>query len=704
MATGPARPPHWGMLRPTRLARVALGLSLLALTLAPAFQLLDHPGTGGYGQGTLAVAASDFATTWLGILLAGGVGLVIWILVPGRRLDGMLRGVSGALTRPSPARWVGFVTISATGLALAVGLLLFQGQPTLGDGMVSLLHARFLAAGRLSGALPGPAAAWMVPNGLLTPEGWVSQYPPTHLLLLALGLKLGAPWLVGPALTGLAVALTALAAHRLLGPSSLEARLGSLLVAVSPFLVVLGGGYLSHVSAATFAALTLWAALKARDGAWGWSVATGVAVGLLVTSRPWTGLALGLAFSVGVWAAAAFGARPPEERAAHLARLVPRLAGATLGGLPIAIAWGAYNLRFFGHPLRLGYTASFGASHGLGFHTDPWGAVYGPLEALGYTSSDLLALGFHLLETPLSVVPAIAAYLILARRLPRGAGPFVAWALLPVAANFLYWHHGAHLGPRMLYEAAPGWIFLAALGAVTLARAAASEAGGRHLSAIRRIALWAVVASVPAALYFAPRRLSSYRWDADTLQRLTVPSPREPGPALVFVHGSWTERIGARLQAAGIGLDSLDTALRRNDTCALHLWASVRLHGTTGGGGAAQTLDFEPVPGRRAELDAVELSPGDRVLVDRSAPWTPECEREARSDRNGVISLTPLLWQGDLPGVEHGAPMYVRDLGPEGNREVMARFPRRTPWLYVSPRPGAPPELIPYAEGEPLVW
>lgn len=687
-----------------RLARILLGTVLLVLTLTPVFRLLDNPETGGPGREALAIAESNLATTWLGMVLVAGCGLVLAILVPRIHLDTALNRLSRAVSSPGPRAWTAFVSVLATGLALAGALFVFRGHPTLADEMTSLLHARFLAEGRLSGAYPDPAAAWMVPNGILTDAGWVSQYPPLHLLLLALGVRVGAPWLVGPILTGILAGCTALVAHRLLGDRAPTARMGSVLVAVSPFVVLLGGGYLSHVSAAAFAALTLWTALEARDGAWGWSVAAGVSMGLLVTSRPWTGLVLGSAFTLGVWGAAAW-----KDQGARLGHLPTRLAGAVLGGLPVAVAWGAYNRHFFGRPLRLGYSAAFGESHALGFHVEPWGNLYGPLEALGYTSTDLLALGFHLLETPLSIVPAVAAYLVLARALPRGAGILVAWATLPLAANFFYWHHGAHLGPRMLYEAAPAWILLATLGMAELRGTPTPDpvtavGAPRRLPGLSSIVLWSVVASFPAAAYLASLRAASYRWEPDTLQRVTAPEPEGPGRALVFVHGSWKERIAARLQAGGMRLDSLETALRRNDTCTIQRWVSVRLGRDTPEGGPPPAPDFRPLPGYPAHLAAVEISPGNRIQVDRTDPWTPECEREARADRGGVISLAPLIWQGDLPGAEHGRPVFVRDLGPAENRAVMARYPERIPYMYLSLDPEGAPELVPYARAETLVW
>ncbi len=411
----------------------------------------------------------------------------------------------------------------------------------------------------------------MIPNTLLVPQGWISQYPPFPAALLALGEELGAVRLVQPLLVGVTVFFTLLLAERILPRRKGVVRFGGILLISSPFLVLLGGGYLSLVLCVGLPA-GLWI-LAIREG----------------KSPPWVGA---------------------------------RLAGAVAGGMPFVVALGWYNRHFFGHVLRLGYSVAFGPAHDLGFHRDPWGNLYGPLEALGFTGLDLLSLGPYLLETPIPAVGLVGLYLLLRPRRIPGRTFFLAWALLPVLANILYWHHGSHLGPRMLYEAAPAWILLAALAAVALAErepsrnragnlpseAEAGEAGNRPGVGERlrpsNVLFWALAVSFLAPVALVPLRVRSYAWPEETLARITPPALPSGAPALVFVHGSWTERIAARLQAAGMRLDSIETALRRNDVCRLQTYTRWRIGEGRGGRWPAPGLVGLSPPGREPRLFA----------------------------------------------------------------------------------------------------
>jgi hypothetical protein len=157
-----------------------------------------------------------------------------------------------------------------------------------------------------------------------------------------------------------------------------------------------------------------------------------------------------------------------------------------------------------------------------------------------------------------------------------------------------------------------------------------------------------------------------------------------------------------QLAAHGMRLDSVETALRQNPTCDVQTLVDAEYRRDLAGTAEARaSLDFEP---RATGLPrTVSISTGNQIRIDREPP-TEACLRQASADRNGVLDIAPLLWQGDLPGGAANGPRFVRDLGPERNAALIARTAGRTPFLLYTPRDGADPVLAPYAAAESVLW
>jgi hypothetical protein len=668
--------PSLGTLAP--LHRV-LGIGLLVLAYAPVYRLLDPAVSGPAGAATRSTADVAWSTGLLGTLIVVGLAFaatrltpVGWLREKGMPLIRPLEGPSSAVF----ATATGLVAFCLSG-SIAAGV--FGTLPTSVDEMVQLLHAQALAAGRLALPTQGNEAAWAVQNGVFVPEGWVSIYPPLHTALLAIGLRLGAAWLVGPVLIGIATGLVT-ASLESLSDNKRAARLIGALLAVTPFWLLLGGTHLSHTSAAAAIGLVLWTAVRLANGGWGWAVALGAAIGMLVSIRPWTGLVLGPVLAVVAFLSALHGER-------SLVWVRGRLGLVLAGGAPFALVLFWWNNRLFGSPWTLGYSVAFGPAHGLGLGVDPWGNRYGFLEALAYTSADMVQLGAHLFESPLPALAFIGVAL-LAKPLPRGSGLLIAWAAASIAANAVYWHHGIHMGPRMTFEAIPAWV-----GLVVLAGASLGAPGRPGAGRWREAAIWSLVLSLLGGAALAPSTVRSHRISSAGRSLAALPLTLQ-GPATVFVHGSWSSRITARLAARGMRRDSIETALRRNDICAVDQHARAQP-----GERAAPGLAFEPLPGSPPNLSSRLLGPGNAVLVDPTMEPDSTCLREAGADRLGVVELEPLLWQAPpLPGARQ---TVVRDLGPARNAALLARW-GGTPYLYADVGEG--PRLLPYEEGMRLLW
>ncbi len=124
----------------------------------------------------------------------------------------------------------------------------------------------------------------------------------------------------------------------------------------------------------------------------------------------------------------------------------------------------------------------------------------------------------------------------------------------------------------------------------------------------------------------------------------------------------------------------------------------------TGAPGELPVVDSNPRGGTPAGLERRSADGGTVIRIRAGESLTEECARELASDRFGTVALAPLLWQGDLPGDERGAPMFVRDLGPDKNARVRAAHPDRAPCVFVPRTVGAPPELVPYEEAMRVLW
>lgn len=554
--------------------RRCLGALVLALAVLPLFRLLDGRPTGPWGNATIRQAETSLAVAGWGIAIALGVGVVVALLA-GNRFPG--RDAGGWLDAWS--RWGGrWFPLICGGLAAALAALvsgvLLEGQLTNIDEMAMLVHARFWAAGLAGGVVDGGAGHWLIPNTLLVDGQWLSQYPPGQVGLLTVGVWLGRPLLVGAILAGVVAACSAATFARLLPDRPGLVRLMGVALALSPMLAVFGGGLMSHTSALAFTSVALYGAVRAREGQGWWALLSGAAVGVAVVSRPWSGLLLGVVPLL-VWAWA------PSRGVPWFVR---RVGAWVAGGVPLAVLFGWYNLRTFGGIATLGYEVSYGAAHSLGFHVDPWGYAYGPLEAVGYTSADLAAFGLQAMESPIPVTLLAGLYLLLVRRLDAAGRVLMAWALLPVLGASLYWFHQ----PRMLFEGLPGFLGLACLGALWLI----DHLRGR----MRAGAIAALTTSLLLGLLlFTPQRLARYQWSEEALTRIRPPALPSETPALVFVHTSWNERLAGRLQAVGMRPDSLNPVLRRNDTCDVQRYLQARR--TAPGSERAIDLDTRFLPG-----------------------------------------------------------------------------------------------------------
>ena len=651
-------------------------VALAVIAVLPLWRLLGA-STGLAGAATTAQASAHNAVLWSGLLLCAAPALLAALLLDRETIETRITRMLAPLRAPTTLTFAVALGTAAAVLAALVAHLVLGGLPTLIDSFAQLVHARYLAAGRLAGPVGHNSEFWHIQQTLLTPHGWVSQYPPGHVLLLAAGLKLGIVSFIGPLCWGVAVFFATLALHALI-PNLLVARLAALLAALSPFSLALSGAFMSHIPVAACAAAALYYVVRAQHGRWWHAALAGAALGALFTMRPLTAVALGVT-------ALGF---------ALIARRPVYVLVASLAAAPMLVAVAAHNLHYFGSPLRFGYQAALGPAAGLGFGIDPWGNHYGLVQALAYTSAELMSLSLYLFEVPLPLVLLVGAYFATGKR-SAGEWLLFAWCVAPVFANLFYWHHGLFMGPRMLADVGVFWAALSVVSVVGLVRGLPAQLRVAGKYSPRTFALATVLtAGVFGAIMLLPDRLQSYHVTAE--QRALLDAPEVTAPALVFVHGGWTSRIGVRLAAHGMRLDSVETALRQNATCRVHTFAD----SFASGGKAALRLDFAP---RAQQLPQVaEIAPGNRIRVVATEPLTAACAAQINADEAGVIDVTPFVWQGDLPGLKGRGPLFVRDMGPAANRRLIAEHEDRRALMLIPH--GDSVALVPYTIAERAIW
>ena len=254
---------------------------LLALGVVPLANLLtDGAAVPWYGA-----AVGE----WLqrGALIVALAALVSLRL--GAQVDLLFERLQRGLLHPSPRAFAFAIGGIALGASLFVCLWAFAGQPFGADEMAQQFHARILATGRLTApteSLPEFFSTWPV---LDRGGRWFSQYPIGGPALIAIGVLVGAPWLMNPVL--LAVATVAL--YRFLARSFDEtiARIAVLIFVASPMVLVMGASQLNHVPALTFTTIALWALARwdsaEAEGELRWAaMVTGASVGMVALFRP----------------------------------------------------------------------------------------------------------------------------------------------------------------------------------------------------------------------------------------------------------------------------------------------------------------------------------------------------------------------------------------------------------------------------------
>ncbi|HEY7849081.1 MAG TPA: hypothetical protein VIC27_03395, partial [Ktedonobacterales bacterium] len=420
---------------------------------------------------------------------------------------------------------IGLLALVASFLFVVwIALAQYHALPHIYDASAYLFGAKTFASGRLFAPAPAVVDRFPGPFMLVRDGKWFTQYEPGASLTLALGVALGAPWLIEPLLGTLALLGVGLIARRFYDRR--VATLTVLLGVISPFYSYLAASYLSHAIALCYLVWGWWALLRCLDGkrrsaAWYLPLAGLLWLMALLTrdtsaifAAVATGGALWLRWLGWLGRRGDWPAIPSTLRAVDARRwLAPGLTLLGIVALGLVIFLG-YNVALTGSPFITPRQLFFPGDHygfgaGVGF--------YGQHTlAAGFVTVDelLTSLAITLYGWPFYLTLAFLLIPFLTRRTHAADVVLLLGAGTMTFAFIGFYYHGIYLGPRYLFEALPFFLILTARGLVTLAETGlAARALGVSLGAAvasERLGASASPSAAPvAALAPAARRM---RW------------------------------------------------------------------------------------------------------------------------------------------------------------------------------------------------
>ena len=396
-----------------------------------------------------------------------------------------------------------------------VGIL--RTAPVTDDENVYQFQAQLLASGRLyAEGLPAPIRRSFDNQFIVNGDRWYGMYFVGHPAVMALALKLGAIDWVGSVEAALTFLLALGIANRVYGPRT--STLTGILLALSPFFILISATAMSQPTSALFLALLWYAVLRIeatpRAAGW-WAVAAGALI-VAGFTRPQTAALLALpALARVAWLVYHRHVRPGW--------IGPAVFALILSGGAATFLW--VNHAITGSMLQSSYTAYWAWSG------KPWPFPYGPGWTVLAISQNVAQLNFWLFGWPLSLL-----FVPFFERSGRG------WmiAAIPLVGVLGYGLSTgvptlASVGPVYYAELIVPVVILSASGierAIVLARKWCGEG-----LATRMLVAWPLALVLACLIAFVPVQLASLQLMADIARApYDLVEQRGLDNAVVFVH------------------------------------------------------------------------------------------------------------------------------------------------------------------------
>ena len=415
----------------------------------------------------------------------------------------------------------------AVALSLAFGVvyalvarLALDAFPYSGDEYSTLLQAELFARGLLH--VPAPAhVAWLRVDHVVIDTLVRSKYPPGASALLAIGVRLGAPWLVAP-IEGVVTLLVTWATTR----AALGARpalIALVTLGLAPLFLFDSASFYAHAPsimflAIAFAAVTSWT----RRPRTALLVAAGIAIGAAFLCRPVDALLFGVAM---------------------IALRSPRAIVVTaLSAVPLVVLNLLYQKAQFGGLFTDGYHAyepTFTALYGASTAANPLSPMHllDPVQWWNHLDIfRLMAVDWTIPGT--AIVALFGAFAIGKDHEARGARTFAVALITIYCVALLFMisdpDDGPH--PRYLSTILVPLAFLAAAGFAPVAAGLAARFGRR----LRAIVIVALVLAAPLQLAGYLQDRLPLQWRREGLYQATADAHLHD--AVVIVRAEYPSR------------------------------------------------------------------------------------------------------------------------------------------------------------------
>ena len=344
--------------------------------------------------------------------------------------------------------WVAAISVTLLTAGLSIGV--YERHPHVADEVSYLYQACYFAEGRIASAPPPVSEAFSVDLMTYEKDRWFSPFPPGWPMVLAVGVLVGAPWIVNPVLGGAGILLAYLLLRELL--SRRAARLGVLLLCASPWQLFMAMSFMSHTLTLVCGLLAaLGVARSRRNGGIAWPFVAGIAVGEISLIRPLDGAIMGAA--LGLWSIGLGGKR---LRIPAITAFAIGVAGVgavalpyndALTGSPSLAPVMDYFNRYYGKGVN---DLGFGPNRGVGWALDPYPG-HTPVESLINANLNAYSVNVELFGWPMGSLLLVACVCFFAKRRQIDYLMLAVIALTAAALSLFWFSGGPDFGARYWY-------------------------------------------------------------------------------------------------------------------------------------------------------------------------------------------------------------------------------------------------------------